>query len=88
MLRAPLSRRSSQTEKAVSATAFLKTTVAYDSGLGVTAARVMTNNGSYSKSFAFARTCRRLKIKHIRTKSYPLKTNGKAERFIQTALRE
>jgi hypothetical protein len=67
MLRASLSRRSSQTEKAVSATAFLKATVAYDSGLRVTAARVMTN---------------------IRTKPYPLKTNGKAERFIQTALRE
>ena len=66
----------------------MKATVAYDSGLGVTAARVMTNNGSYSKSFAFARTCRRMKIKHIRTKPYPLKTNGKAERFIQTALRE
>jgi transposase InsO family protein len=66
----------------------LKSTVAYDSGLGVTAARVMTNNGSYSKSFAVARTCRRLKIKHIRTTPYPLKSNGKAERFIQTALRE
>jgi transposase InsO family protein len=88
MLRASFSHRSSQTEKAVSATAFLKATVAYDSGLGVTASRVMTDNGSCSKSFAFARTCRRLKIKHIRTKPYPPKTNGKGERFIQTALRE
>ena len=37
---------------------------------------------------AFAKACRRLKIKHIRTKPYTPKTNGKAERFIQTALRE
>ena len=35
-----------------------------------------------------ARACRRLKIKHIRTKPYTPKTNGKAERFIQTSLRE
>ena len=48
----------------------------------------MTDNGSCYKSFAFARACRRLKIKHIRTKPYTPKTNGKAERFIQTALRE
>jgi transposase len=39
-------------------------------------------------SFAFAQTCRRLQIKHLRTKPYTPKTNGKAERFIQTALRE
>jgi transposase InsO family protein len=51
-------------------------------------ARVMADNGACSKSFAFARTCRRLKIKHIRTKPYPPKTNGKAERCIQTSLRE
>lgn len=48
----------------------------------------MTDNGSYYKSFAFAATCKDLKLKHIRTKPYTHKTNGKAERFIQTALRE
>jgi transposase InsO family protein len=48
----------------------------------------MTDNGSLYKSFAFARACRRLKINHIRTKPYTPKTNGKAERFIPTSLRE
>ena len=48
----------------------------------------MTDNGSCYKSFAFGRACKRLKLKHIRTKPYTPKTNGKAERFIQTSLRE
>ncbi len=50
--------------------------------------RVMTDNGSCYKSFAFRRLCKRLGLKHIRTKPYTPKTNGKAERFIQTSLRE
>jgi len=75
-------------EKAVSAVAFLKSAVAYYQGLGVKVERVMTDNGSCYKSFAFARACKRLKLRHIRTKPYTPKTNGKAERFIQTALRE
>jgi len=48
----------------------------------------MTDNGSCYKSGAFAKACKDLKLKHIRTKPYTPKTNGKAERFIQTALRE
>jgi len=48
----------------------------------------MSDNGSCYKSFAFRRTCRRLGLKHIRTKPYTPKTNGKAERFIQTSLRD
>ena len=56
--------------------------------LGVKITRVMTDNGSCYKSKAFAKACHDLKIKHIRTKPYTPKTNGKAERFIQTALRE
>ena len=48
----------------------------------------MTDNGSCYKSFAFRKACRRLGLKHIRTKPYTPKTNGKAERFIQTSLRE
>ena len=48
----------------------------------------MTDNGSCYKSFAFTAACKDLKLKHIRTKPYTPKTNGKAERFIQTALRE
>jgi transposase InsO family protein len=75
-------------EKAISAVAFLKAAIAYYQSLGITVARVMTDNGSCYKAFAFARACKRLKLKHIRTKPYTPKTNGKAERFIQTALRE
>jgi len=75
-------------EKKSSAIAFLKAAVAYYKSLGVRVERVMTDNGSCYKSFAFATACKRLKIKHIRTKPYTPKTNGKAERFIQTALRE
>ena len=75
-------------ERKKSAVAFLRTAVAYYKSLGVTVDRVMTDNGSCYKSFAFARACKRLRIKHIRTKPYTPQTNGKAERFIQTALRE
>jgi transposase InsO family protein len=75
-------------EKKQSATAFLKAALAYYQGLGVTVARVMTDNGSCYKSFDFRDACRDHGLKHIRTKPYTPKTNGKAERFIQTALRE
>ena len=75
-------------EKAVSAIAFLKACIAYYKRLGVTVTRVMTDNGSCYKSHAFAKACKNLNLKHIRTKPYTPKTNGKAERFIQTALRE
>jgi transposase InsO family protein len=75
-------------EKAESAVPFLKAAVAYYKSLGVSVTRVMTDNGSCYKAFAFRDACRDLGIKHIRTKPYTPKTNGKAERFIQTALRE
>lgn len=75
-------------EKAVSAVAFLKASVAYYASLGVTVSRVMTDNGSCYRSFDFRDACRALGLKHVRTKPYTPKTNGKAERFIQTALRE
>lgn len=75
-------------EKASSAIAFLEAAVAYYKSLGVVIERVMTDNGSCYKSRDFAAACKRLKIRHIRTKPYTPRTNGKAERFIQTALRE
>jgi transposase InsO family protein len=75
-------------EKKGSAVAFLKAAVAYYLSLGVTVDRVMTDNGSCYKSFDFRDACRRLGIRLIRTRPYTPKTNGKAERFIQTALRE
>lgn len=75
-------------ERKRSAVAFLKAAVAYYASLGITVERVMTDNGSCYRSKAFAKACKRLGLKHIFTKPYTPKTNGKAERFIQTALRE
>ena len=75
-------------EKKESAIACLKAALAYYASLGVAVTRVMTDNGACYKSFAFRDFCREHGLKHIRTKPYTPKTNGKAERFIQTSLRE
>lgn len=75
-------------EKKDSAVAFLEAAVAYYQGLGIKVERVMTDNGACYKSAAFRQACQRPGLKHIRTKPYTPKTNGKAERFIQTALCE
>lgn len=75
-------------EKATSAVAFLNQTIDYYRSLGVKVSRVMTDNGACYTSLAFRGACNRRGIKHIRTKPYTPQTNGKAERFIQTALRE
>jgi transposase InsO family protein len=75
-------------ERKGSAIAFLFAALRYYRGLGVAVARVMTDNGSCYKSRRFRKALRLLKIKHVRTRPYTPKTNGKAERFIQTALRE
>lgn len=75
-------------EKKETAIAFLQAAVDYYKHLGITIKRVMTDNGSCYKSKAFARACKKLNIKHIRTKPYTPRTNGKAERFIKTAINE
>jgi transposase InsO family protein len=75
-------------EKKESAIAFLEAALSYYRSLGITVSRVMTDNGSCYRSKAFVRACNRLKVKPIRTRPYTPQTNGKAERFIQTALRE
>jgi transposase InsO family protein len=75
-------------EKKQSAMAFLKAAIAYYASLGVTVTGVMTDNGSCYKAHAFGDLCKALGLKHIRTKPYTPKTNGKAERFVQTSLRE
>ena len=75
-------------EKNISAVSFLKAAVAYHKSLGIKIQRVMTDNGSCYKSFAFNDAYKQLGLGHIRTKPYTPKTNGKAERFIQTALHE
>jgi transposase InsO family protein len=75
-------------EKAPGAVAFLEAALAYYQSLGVTVTRVMTDNGACYKAHAFRQACKAHGIRHIRTRPYTPKTNGKAERFIQTALRE
>ena len=75
-------------ERQGSAMAFPRAAVAYLAGLGVTLRRVLTDNGSAFRSKRFAAACRRLGLKHSFTRPYRPQTNGKAERFIQSALRE
>jgi transposase InsO family protein len=75
-------------EKRHSAVIFLRAALAYYESLGIKVERVMTDNGSCYKSFAFRRACKRFGLRHVRTRPYTPKTNGKAERFIQTSLRE
>lgn len=75
-------------EKAVSAIAHLKAAVAWYRSMGINVKRVMTDNGACYKSHAFANACKQLRLKHVRTKPLTPRTNGKAERFIQTAMRE
>jgi transposase InsO family protein len=75
-------------ERQRSAVAFLAASAKYFAGLGVTLRRVLTDNGSAFRSKRFAAACRRLGLKHSFTRPYRPQTNGKAERFIQSALRE
>src|SRR6266568_5122166 len=71
-----------------SAVAFLEAAVAYFAKLGVRLERVMTDNGSCYQSKMFRAACKRLGLRQVFTRPYTPRTNGKAERFIQTALRE
>ena len=75
-------------ERKASAVQFLRNTVDYFRSLGVRVKRLLTDNGSAFRSKKFAKACRRLKLKHSFTRPYRPQTNGKAERFIQSALRE
>jgi len=74
-------------ETAMSRVQFLREAVAYYASLGVRIDRVMTDNGSGYKN-AFRAACAELGIRHLRTRPYTPKTNGKVERFVQTSLRE
>lgn len=75
-------------ERGSSACRALLQALRYYRGLNICFRRVMTDNGACYRSRAFQRLCARLGLKHIRTKPYTPRTNGKAERFIQTSLRE
>lgn len=75
-------------EKTPRAVQFLRDAVAYYAGLGITVRRVLTDNGAAFRARDFAGACAELGIKHKFTRAYRPQTNGKAERFIQSALRE
>ena len=70
------------------AVAFLKALLARFTQFGVKVRRILTDNGSAFRSKRFAAACRHFRIKHSFTRAYRPQTNGKAERFIQSALRE
>jgi transposase InsO family protein len=74
-------------ERSDSAIAFLERALAFFATHGITVERVMTDNGAAYISHAHAASCRRLGIRHLRTRPYRPRTNGKAERLIQTMLR-
>lgn len=75
-------------ERKASAVQFLRNTVAYFKSLGVTVRRLLTDNGPAFRSKDFAKACQQLGLQHQFTRAYRPQTNGKAERFIQSALRE
>jgi len=73
-------------EKAVTAVGFLRRAIAHFAAFGIQVERLMTDNGSAYISTIHALACKALGIKHIRTRPYRPRTNGKAERFIRTML--
>ena len=75
-------------EKKESACAFLTRALTFFAAHGVSVERVMTDNGSAYRSHDFRNLCAAAGLRHIRTRPYTPRTNGKAERFIQTSLRE
>ena len=75
-------------ERKESAVAFTRRALAWFARYGVKVERIMSDNGSAYKSFAFRDLLAQRGIKHKRIKPYTPRTNGKAERFTQTSLRE
>jgi transposase InsO family protein len=73
-------------EKATTAVAFLTRAIAFYRRHGITVERVMSDNGACYRSSIHAFACRALGIRHLRTRPYRPRTNGKAERFIRTLL--
>jgi len=73
-------------EKAVTAVAFLRRAIAHFKAFGIRVERLMTDNGSAYRATIHTLACKALGIKHLRTRPYRPRTNGKAERFIRTML--
>jgi transposase InsO family protein len=72
----------------ISCAAFVERALAWFAARGVTVRRVMSDNGSGYVSRAFHGACEAAGLRHLRTRAYTPRTNGKAERFIQTLQRE
>ena len=75
-------------EKGSTCVGFLQRAIAYFRRLGLTCQQLLTDNGTGYKSHLFAFACAHLRLQHLRTRPYRPCTNGKAERLIQTMLRE
>lgn len=75
-------------QRGTTCAAFLERAVAWYAARGITIRRAMTDNGSGYVALVFRSACRRLGLRHLRTRPYTPRTNGKAERVIQTLLRE
>jgi transposase InsO family protein len=73
-------------EQAITTVAFLRRAIAFYALHGIHTQRVMTDNGACYRSIAHAAACRTLGIRHLRTRPYRPRTNGKAERFIKTMI--
>jgi transposase InsO family protein len=76
------------TQQKADAVGFMERAVAWFAGRGVRIERIMTDNGSAYRSRVFRDFCVAQGARHVRTRPYTPRTNGKAERFIQTLLRE
>jgi transposase InsO family protein len=74
-------------ERAETVCAFLERAVGFFAGHGIRVERVMTDNGNGYRSLAHRAVCQRLGLRHLFTEPYRPRTNGKAERFIQTMTR-
>jgi transposase InsO family protein len=73
-------------EKGATVAGFLRRAIAFYAGYGITVERVMTDNGAGYRSVLHALACRICRVRHLRTRPYRPRTNGKAERFIRTML--
>jgi transposase InsO family protein len=73
-------------ENVITAVAFLTRAIAFFARHGISVEGVMTDNGSAYRSAIHAFACHALGVRHLRTRPYRPRTNGKAERFIRTLL--
>ena len=75
-------------ERGPTTVAFLRRAIAWFKSLGVRIRRILSDNGTNYRSKVFAHWCGEHRVRHLRTQPYRPCTNGKAERFIQTLIRE